>query len=569
MHLAWMDNWYQGSKRRIVPFFVQNAKFILFMILCNLTYLVHLYLFNGRSLSAVACALLLGEGIVRLMVLVLLLAVICHFLPYWVKRVLMGGTLCMLLVDLFTLYNYHSVLDEGMFQVVFETNPQEAIEYLQTQAVSIAVLVLVSCAGICGWHRWSGQVLVKLLHAHPTVLTMGLLLVFLSFGAATADAMLDAEQSVADYEKYLSVERAAQIIPDAYREIGAAQAVYQNFDEKPVQITRNDSTIPYVIFILGESTSRHHMQLYGYELPDTPRLLKRQAAGELQVFQDVISPHAGTMSVCKTLFTFYNNDAPGEWYDYLDIFDIVKQAGYHTAWLSNQESSGFYGSIGRVYAQRCDMHRFTMQTSHTIDLTERYDERVLPLLDEAIEQSAMRNFFVVHLMGAHEDFKRRYPAAFAKFEAADERVGNAEQRQVRAEYDNAVLYNDYIVDEILRRFEDKNAIVIYVSDHAEEVYDVRNVSGHGDETSCYQREIPMVVWTSPMFRAAYPELMRRLSAAVDRPYMTDDMIHMLLDLMQIETPAYEKTRSILQDDFNAQRPRRLKDGALYQKTAEE
>ena len=27
--------------------------------------------------------------------------------------------------------------------------------------------------------------------------------------------------------------------------------------------------IPKVIFVLGESTSRHHMQLYGYNLPTT------------------------------------------------------------------------------------------------------------------------------------------------------------------------------------------------------------------------------------------------------------------------------------------------------------
>ena len=32
------------------------------------------------------------------------------------------------------------------------------------------------------------------------------------------------------------------------------------------------------------------------------------------------------------------------------------------------------------------------------------------------------------------------------------------QMQVRAEYDNAVLYNDFVVNEIIKRFEDKNAI---------------------------------------------------------------------------------------------------------------
>ena len=37
------------------------------------------------------------------------------------------------------------------------------------------------------------------------------------------------------------------------------------------KILADNSTIPFVIFILGESTDRNHMQLYGYRLPTTPR----------------------------------------------------------------------------------------------------------------------------------------------------------------------------------------------------------------------------------------------------------------------------------------------------------
>lgn len=556
--LCWL-----GKKN--AEFFAQHIKFFSFMFICNLTYPLHLYLFNGRSLELLSCAVLLGEAFVRLFVLVFLLTLICSFLPRRVRQFLAAGTFLMLMVDAFTLYNYHSVLDEGMFQVVFETNPQEAAEYLQTQWKTIASAALAVAAGGFLGKSLTGRGYTRRLCHHSAALIVGVFLIFAGFGAATADAMLDPEQKLEDYQKYLSVERITQIVPDAYKEIAASQAVYDNFDQKPVEITRNESSIPYVVFILGESTSRHHMQLYGYPLPDTPRLAQREKSGELLAFSDVISPHAGTMAVCKTLFTFYNNETPGEWYDYQDIFDIVKKAGYHTAWLSNQESSGFYGSIGRVYAERCDEGRFTMKTSHTIDLTERYDEQVLPLLDQSLRSAGERNFFVVHLMGAHEDFKRRYPAEFNVFRAENETGDTQEHRQIRAEYDNALLYNDYIVDQILQRFEDKNAVVIYVSDHAEEVYDLRNVSGHGDETSSYQREIPMLVWTSASFRAAYPEQMERIRAAKDRPYMTDDMIHTLLDLLAVETPEYDASRSIFSQSFNMQRARLLKGNVVYQK----
>ena len=126
------------------------------------------------------------------------------------------------------------------------------------------------------------------------------------------------------------------------------------------------------------------MQLYGYDLPTTPNLSRREQAGELTAFSSVTSPHAGTMAVMRTLFSFYDNDAAGMWYDYGNIFDILREAGVHTSWLSIQESSGFYGSIGRTLASRCDEQAFTSHLAHTIDLPGRYDEEVLLLLDDAL-----------------------------------------------------------------------------------------------------------------------------------------------------------------------------------------
>lgn len=551
---------------RQAAFFTQHGRFFLLFVLCNLTYLAHLYLFVGRSADLVGCLLLWGENLVRLLVISAGITLVFSRLPCWAGRVLMAVSAVLLLVDSFTLYNYHSVLDEGMFQVILETNPQEVLEYLQLQGKTILIFLLLAAMFFVVLYRYILPTMVRFSRAHLSVLAAAMPVLLVLFSATGVHAMLDTDQRLEDFPKYISIDRLGLLVPKAYQEIDAAQAVYDNFDRQPVQLFRNDGSIPYVVFILGESTSRHHMQVYGYPLPTTPKLSARRDRGELLAFQDVISPHAATMAVCKTLFSFYNNDQPGEWYDYQNLFDILRAAGYHTVWLSNQESSGFYGSIGRVYAGRCDVGRFTMMSSHTIDLSERYDEELLPLLDQVMAGMGPRNFLVLHLMGAHEDFKRRYPAEYNVYKPEIEPALTAEARQLQAEYDNAVQYNDHIVDEIIRRFEQENAIVIYISDHGEEVYDVRSICGHGDETSSFQREIPMLVWTSDRFRASYPELETRLAGAVDRPYMTDDMIHTLLDLMQISTPEYNSARSILNPAFDARRKRLLKGGVPYEPT---
>ena len=42
-----------------------------------------------------------------------------------------------------------------------------------------------------------------------------------------------------------------------------------------------------------------------------------------------------------------------------------------------------------------------------------------------------------------------------------------------AHYLNAIRYNDLVVDRIIRLFDHRNAVVIYFSDHGEEVHNFR------------------------------------------------------------------------------------------------
>ena len=271
------------------------------------------------------------------------------------------------------------------------------------------------------------------------------------------------------------------------------------------------------------------------------------------------------MAVLRTLFSFYDEAAErrvdGMWYDYGDLFDILRAAGVYTAWLSNQEASGFYGSIGRTLGERTDHVAFTSPVAHSIDLAERYDGEVLPLLDEELRERAAEPvptaFYVIHLMGAHEEFSKRYPKEYAQFTAEDERGrGMAVDEKacaVRAAYDNAVLYDDAIIDQIIQRFEGEDALVIFISDHGEEVYDTRAQFGHGDETSPWQRDVPMVFWMSEAFRARHPDDAARIEAARERHWQSDEMIHTILDLLDIRTPEFDEKKSLLVTGGQAER----------------
>ena len=304
--------------------------------------------------------------------------------------------------------------------------------------------------------------------------------------------------------------------------------------------------------MLGEAVSRNHMQLYGYALENNPLLTARCENGELFIFSDAISCANHTATAMKRIFTFSEKDEPEEnWYTKPNIFDILRRAGYHTVWISNQSPISFWGSHDKIYAERCDENFFPESAKG--GTTKDFDSILFPAIDEFLASAHDKNFYVVHLYGAHPAYSMRYPKDFEKFTVADEDKPTAEGRKVAAEYDNAIFYGDYVLDEIFRRFEDKTALVIYISDHGQEVFEGgSDFAGHASEESGSRSmiEIPMLIWTSEKFRELYPEKVSAIAAAVDRPYRTDFIIHAVLDLLDIRTQSFEPEKSIVNEKFS-------------------
>ena len=98
-------------------------------------------------------------------------------------------------------------------------------------------------------------------------------------------------------------------------------------------------------------------------------------------------------------------------------------------------------------------------------------------------------------MGQHYTYEIRYPSEFKRFSASNYSGDLTDaEREIVAHYDNATLYNDYVVDNVIKQFEDKNCILVYFSDHGEEIYEIDDFMGHGNAaqrpTLKYQMRVP-------------------------------------------------------------------------------
>ena len=95
-----------------------------------------------------------------------------------------------------------------------------------------------------------------------------------------------------------------------------------------------------------------------------------------------------------------------------------------------------------------------------------------------------------------------------------------------------MAYNDFIVSSIIRQVAELHepSFVFYVSDHGE------SPDSHvwRDVKSRDVYEIPLLIWLSPEYRAAFPETAARVEAAKDSPLRQSHLMEGMLELAGVK-----------------------------------
>ncbi|NLM17269.1 MAG: phosphoethanolamine transferase [Candidatus Riflebacteria bacterium] len=342
-------------------------------------------------------------------------------------------------------------------------------------------------------------------------------------------------------------------------------------------IKSNFSEIPYIVLILGESESSYYMSQYGYPLKTTPVRDRLEEEGSLHVFYDAVAPYAMTWTTVPMLITSIANDKPEFKEENAEnLVDIFSKAGYKTFWLSNADHHTVASAyITFVATEMTDFCHFTSDSMSMAYTHQCFDGELLKPLKETIASNLdePKQFYTIHFMGSHYAYDLRYPPEFERFKPEDldihKKFGLREieqkKRPIVAAYLNSILYSDYVVGEIIKLFEDKNVIVVYLSDHADEIgqngkYTTHTHMGHSKS----MLRVPMFIWMSETFEKSFPELAERVKNPEyrKRPFITEDLFHTMLDLAGIETAQSDFTKSILSPDFK-NKPRIIR-GNLFE-----
>lgn len=463
------------------------------------------------------------------------------------------------LPSLFYFFIYKQEFSQSVIYIIFESNIVESNEFLHTYFSwwMIPAFIVYSVIPYFFWKRLDN---INLVISKKLILVP--LFLFIStasfakgyiFGTSKFDNSVNRQmtrmQSATPWNIVFGYINYKKVLDDM------EELLAKNSTLPPVENLKDSSSnVNTIVLVIGESTNRNRMSLYGYERDTTPRLNKMK--DDLVVFKNVYSPRPYTIEVLQQALTFADEKHPNMYLKKVNLLNIMKQAGYETYWITNQQTQTKRNTMLTTFSKMVD-HQVYLNNNRRQN-SSSYDEVVLkPFNDVLNDKEVKKKFIVVHLLGTHSRYDYRYPEKFAKFSGLKVSDKLDEKKtETYNNYDNAVYYNDYVVSNLINDVKklDTSASLLYLSDHGEEVYDDVNKlkmgrNEYAPTDSMYT--VPFIIYGNKKYRETNDY--NKMKALTNRYFSSSDLIYTFSDFAKLRYDSLDLSRSILSEDF-VQRP---------------
>lgn len=283
-----------------------------------------------------------------------------------------------------------------------------------------------------------------------------------------------------------------------------------------------------LIFVLGEAARADHLQLNGYARETTPLLAARRNIVSLP---NMYSEYTYTSTSVPAILSPADSLHPERSGTHSSFIRPLQECGFRSAWLSNQDNGRTYVS----FIHEADTILFPNASKSVFVFDAWYDEQLLPPLDTLMQKAAARNIYVFHTIGSHWYYNLHVPESQQVIMplTTNRIITNNTEEQIINSYDNTIRYMDFFVDSLIQRFEDRCAILFYLSDHGEALGE-DGVYLHAAE--CKALHYPACfVWYSDAYAQLFPAKIEALNSHKDRAYRTDFLYPSILSAAGIET----------------------------------
>lgn len=567
-------------KRILIPIIKNIPLFIISILLMGgLDFAYHQLLFH--DIDAVGILSAYGE-----MIFMAYLICLCSFIfnKAHLKVIFYIALFLIYALSCYLLYAYSTDIAPNLLLLLFETNSKEIsgffATYLMTPAMLKTILILIVLIVITIIAEYYNKKITKVV---DKPIFLWILTIFLLLGGINSYGVVKRYRTLsfcriaydAEVWKSNNTFYRQMPIPNLCYSLTAihlaGQDLFYMIDAtkqslKSVRPVECDSL--NIVLVIGESYNKYYAGLYGYSLDTTPFECEEQEKGNLYAFTHVKAPHNMTSIVLKNMFSCNNVHEEEKWHDFPFFPAIFKKAGYDV-WLWDNQ-----------YQTNPNMHvNFTLNsilfneqiqelsyTAYNKECPPYDDDLITDFEHNIVPKFGKHNLIIFHLNGQHRATTDQFPQTEENciFSAKD--IKNPapylddRRRQQIADYDNATRYNDKVIKHIIDMVGNTNTILIYFSDHGEELYDYRDFYGRSlleveeitPELIKCQIEIPFIVWASTKWKKNNEHEWQNIGEAVDRDFTIDNVCHLLFRIGGINTSEYKPTRDLFSPEFKPQ-----------------
>ncbi len=222
---------------------------------------------------------------------------------------------------------FKSMINASAFYIIFETHQTETFDFLSyyVDYRIILLFVVFVFSLIIGFKRFN-KLSLSFVKTNLYVAVLCVLGILFSTGLT--------------YKKFRNQDLALVSITAIkdYTDIKAqlSSPLSQSFNPE-IKTSKTSQEPKTIVVVIGESTTKQHMGLYGYYRNTNPLL--NSIKDELLVFNDVIASNVHTIEALNKALTLKDkiNYKPKA---NTSIVQLANQAGFETYWVSNQKPVG-------------------------------------------------------------------------------------------------------------------------------------------------------------------------------------------------------------------------------------
>ena len=273
------------------------------------------------------------------------------------------------------------------------------------------------------------------------------------------------------------------------------------------------------LLIIDESLRYDHVSLDGKNYRVTmPRMGKLE---HLVSYTDYFTTGVFTMYAVPMLVTRATPTTFALNYTEKGIQQAFAEAGFKSIWLSN-EAQLVSDGVSDYVARGAEIIRVKRDMD-------------MPAVVDSLCETANKLFVILHLWGNHQFYLNTDESTslyYPDITTTDDVHG---EQMYNNAYDNAILYTDSMLFALTEMLQSKACVAqwIFTSDHGEGPIG-RNGGAHGYTIpSSGEYHVPLMVWYSDEYAAAYPEKVANMIHHKNEPVCADHMFWSLLDLAGI------------------------------------